>query len=88
MRNIPGHATPSIDCGHKGLPLQKGVYNGYKVAKHDWKINEVSAKIGAQWVIVPLAFADVDPAGEKVPRLRPQELKSFTEAGPTETWGW
>ena len=67
MLSIPGHVTPSIDCGHKGLPLRNGVCNGYKVAKHDWKINEVSARIGAQWVIIPLECTDVDPWGEKVP---------------------
>jgi hypothetical protein len=85
MASIPGRTTPLRERGNKGLPLQKGVYNGYKVAKHDWKINEVSARIGAQWVIVPLALTDIDPSGEKVLRHRSQELKSFTEAGLTET---
>jgi len=85
MLSIPGHVTPSIDCGHKGLPLRNGVCNGYKVAKHDWKINEVSARIGAQWVMVPLARTDTDPSGEKVLKPRSLELKSFTEAGMAET---
>ncbi len=84
MVSIPGPATPSRDCGNKGLPLQKGVCNGYKVAKDDWKINELSARIGAQWVIVPLTFTAADPAAEKVPRSRSQELKRFTQAGMTE----
>lgn len=85
MVSIPGHATPSRDCGNKGLPLQKGVCNGYKVAKDDWKINELSAKIGAQWVIIPLTVTDVDPSGEKVPRSSSQELKRFTQAGMIES---
>jgi hypothetical protein len=35
--------------------------------------------------MVPLALTDIDPSGEKVLRPRSQELKSFTEAGMTET---
>jgi hypothetical protein len=54
MRCIPGHATTRRACKNKALPLLRGPCNGYRVPKDDWKINAVSARIGARWVSIPL----------------------------------
>jgi hypothetical protein len=59
MRCIPGHATVRRACKNKVLPLPKAVTNSYKVPKDDWKINAVSARIGARWVVIPLRGAMV-----------------------------
>jgi hypothetical protein len=53
MKLIPGHATTRRACKSKVLPLSKGASNGYRVPKDDWKINAVSARIGARWVTIP-----------------------------------
>jgi hypothetical protein len=40
----------------QGITPYRGANDAYRVPKRDWKINEVSARIGAQWVTVPQAF--------------------------------
>jgi hypothetical protein len=57
MRCFPGHTTTRRACGNKVLPPSKGACNGYRVPKDDWKINAVSARIGARWVTIPLPGA-------------------------------
>jgi hypothetical protein len=54
MRCVPGHATTRRACKNKALPLSRGASDGYRVPKDDWKINAVSARIGARWVSIPL----------------------------------
>jgi hypothetical protein len=53
IRRVPGHATRRIACKNKGLPPIKDACNAYRLPKDDWKINGVSARIGAQWVTIP-----------------------------------
>jgi hypothetical protein len=53
IRRVPGHATRRIAFKNNRLPLTKGAANAYRLPKDDWKINGVSARIGAQWVTIP-----------------------------------
>jgi hypothetical protein len=82
IRCFPGHATTRRACKNKALPLPRGACDGYRVPKDDWKINAVSARIGARWVSIPLQHTTLHRASEEK-RNGARESEQRCQEAPT-----